>query len=369
MATNNKQRSGRPSAKVTATKQLTTGHDLDLLRELSEAAGVPGCEDAIRAIVDREVRPYVDAVSVDPMGNLIAFRQGSASQRRKVMFAAHMDEIGFYVSSVDSTGFLRLQEVGGFDTRTLFARRVLVHAKGGVLRGVLNVAGKALHVLTAEDRKATKEVSDFFVDLGLPGKQVSKLVRPGDMVTLDAPFVEFGGYVSGKCLDNRAQVFVGIRALQQMKAPKNDIYGVFTVQEEVGLRGAVVGTYGVNPDIGICLDTTVASDVPGVALEQRVTALGKGVAIKVLDGSVISDRALVYRCEQEAKRGRIAHQFEILPRGGTDAGAMQRSRTGVKTVTLSIPTRYLHTVTETLNKADLQATRDLLVRLLEGLTP
>ncbi len=339
---------------------------MKLLQELSEAAGVPGREDNIRAIVRRELKGCVDSIAVDTMGNVITFKQGSGRQRQKVMFAAHMDEIGFYVSYVDERGFLRLQEVGGFDTRNLFARRVIVHTAKGQIRGVLNPSGKPIHTASPEERRASKEVSDFFVDLGLPAKAVTKQVQVGDMVTLDAPFVEFGDYASGKCLDNRVQVYVGIETLRSMKKPKHDIYGVFTVQEEVGLRGAFTSTYGIAPDIGIALDTTIACDTPGVPGEQKITALGKGVGIKVMDGSVICDRELVDVFVGLAKKHKIKHQLEVLPRGGTDAGAIQRSRAGVKTITLSVPTRYIHTVTETVHRGDVEATKTLLRRYLEG---
>jgi tetrahedral aminopeptidase len=339
---------------------------MKLLRELSEAAGVPGREDNIRAIVMRELKGHVDDISVDTMGNVIALKKGTGRARQRVMFAAHMDEIGFYVSFIDDKGFVRLQEVGGFDTRNLFARRVIVHTQKGPLRGVLNATGKPVHLSTAEERRAYKEVSDFFVDLGLSGKEVARQVQVGDMVTLDAPFVEFGHYASGKCLDNRVQVYIGIRALQALKRNKHDIYGVFTVQEEVGLRGAFTSTYGVDPHIGIALDTTIASDTPGISGEHKVTSLGLGVGIKVLDGSVISHRELVDGFVRLAKKHRIKHQLEILPRGGTDAGAIQRSRAGVKTITLSVPTRYIHSVTETVHKDDVKATEALLTRFLEG---
>jgi endoglucanase len=338
---------------------------MKLLRELSEAAGVPGREEAIRAIVMRELKGHVDSISVDTMGNVITFKKGSGKNRQRVMFAAHMDEIGFYASYIDDRGFVRLQEVGGFDTRNLFARRVIVHTAKGPLRGVLNASGKPIHTATLEERRMAKEVSDFFVDLGLPAKEVAQRVQIGDMVTLDAPFVEFGSYVSGKCLDNRVQVYIGIRALQSLRKNSNDIYGVFTVQEEVGLRGAFTSTYGVDPHIGICLDTTIASDIPGVPSEQRVTALGHGVAIKVLDGSVICHRELVERFVALAKKSKIKHQMEVLPRGGTDAGAIQRTRAGVKTATLSVPTRYIHTVVETVHVDDVKATEMLLRRFLE----
>jgi endoglucanase len=340
---------------------------MQLLKELSEAAGVPGREENIRAIVTRELRGVVDTLTVDAMGNLIAFKEGKAKQKERIMFAAHMDEIGFYVSYVDAnSGFLRLQEVGGFDTRNLFARRVLVHTTAGPVRGILNPTGKPLHVSSPEERRAYKEVSDFYVDLGLPGRKVSKQVQIGDMVTLDAPFMEVGEYATGKCLDNRVQVYIGIRALQALKRSKHDVFGVFTVQEEVGLRGALPSTYGVDPSIGVCIDTTIAADTPGCPPEQRVTSLGAGVGIKVMDGAAISNRELVDRMVSLAKKSRIKYQLEILPRGGTDAGAMQRSRAGVKTVTLSVPTRYIHTVTETVHKQDIAATEALLLKFLES---
>ena len=339
---------------------------MKLLKELSEAAGVPGREEKIREIVTREIKSSVDSIAVDAMGNLVAFKAGSGAKRQKVMFAAHMDEIGFIVSHVDDHGFIRLQELGGFDTRNLFSRRVLVHAKGGVLSGVLNPGGKPVHMSTPEDRKAYKEVNEFFVDLGVQGKAVKKLVKVGDMVTLDAQFREYGECVSGKCLDNRVQVYIAIRTLQSLKRNKNDVYGVFTVQEEVGLRGAVTGTYGVDPDIGVALDTTLACDTPGIPSEQHITKLGHGIGIKIMDGSSISDRGLVDKFVALAEKSKITHQLEILPKGGTDAGAIQRARAGVKTITLSVPTRYIHTTTETCHKDDIKAGQALLLKFLES---
>ncbi len=339
---------------------------MELLKELSEAAGVSGREDAIRAIVIRELKGKVDSITVDALGNVVTFVEGSSKQKQRVMFAAHMDEIGFYVSYIDDRGFLRLQEVGGFDTRNLYARRVVVHTAKGAIRGVLNASGRPQHVASPDDRRVYKEVADFFVDLGIAGKKAKQMVQVGDMVTLDASFAEIGEYATGKCLDNRVQVYVGIRAMQALKRPKNDIFGVFTVQEEVGLRGAVPGTFGVDPHIGLALDTTVAGDTPGSSAEQRVTSLGLGAAIKVMDGSVICSREIVDKLTALAKKYKIKHQFEVLPRGGTDAGAIQRSRAGVKTGAISIPTRYLHTVTETVHRADVSAAQALLVKFLQS---
>lgn len=337
----------------------------ELLKELSEAPGIPGREDRIREIVSREIKSHVDRIDVDAMGNLIAIRKGSLSKAKRVMFAAHMDEIGFYVSYVDERCFARVQAVGGFDTRYLFGRRVNVHTDKGILKGLLNPAGKALHNSTPEDRRSHKEVEDFFIDFGTSTKLKGR-VQVGDMVTLDAPFHEIGECVSGKCLDNRVQVFIAVSALKAMKNPKHDIYGVFTVQEEVGLRGALTSSFGVDPHIGIGLDTTVAADVPGNSREQYVTKLGGGVGIKVLDSHLISNKELVDTFSGLAKKLKIPYQLEVLPRGGTDGGAIQRTRSGVKAITLSVPTRYLHTVNETCHKKDVEGAELLLRKYLES---
>lgn len=337
---------------------------MELLKQLSEAPGVPGREEAIRDIVLAELKGKVDSLSVDAMGNVIAFKKGSARNSQRIMFAAHMDEIGFYVSCVDSKGFLRLHCVGSFDTRNLFSRRVIVHSAKGPLLGVLNATGVPIHLSSAQDRDGYKQISSFFVDLGMSAKEVKSKVVPGDMVTIDAQCIEYGNYICGKALDNRVQVYVGIRTLQALKNPKNDIFGVFTVQEEVGMRGAAPATFGVEPDIGIALDVTVASDIPGIQEEHYVTELGKGVAIKVLDESAISDRGLVDWCIATARKNKIPYQLELLPCRGTDAEAIQQSRRGVKTVTLSVPTRYIHTTVESVHKNDLKSAEALLKALL-----
>lgn len=337
---------------------------MKLLKQLSEAPGVPGREEAIRDIVLTELKGKVDSLSVDTMGNVIAFKKGTSSRSHRVLFAAHMDEIGFYVSFIDSRGFLRLHSVGDFDTRNLYARRVVVHTSKGPLSGVLHATGVPIHVSTLEEKQGYKELSSFFVDLGMSAKAVKSRVTLGDMVTIDAPFMEYGNYVSGKALDNRVQVYIAIRALQAIKKPRNDIYGVFTVQEEVGMRGAAPATYGIQPDVGIALDVTIASDLPGIQEQHYVTELGKGVAIKVIDGSAISHRGLVNWCVVTAKKHKIPYQLELLPCRGTDAESIQRSRTGVKTVTLSVPTRYIHTSIESVHKRDLASTEDLLKALL-----
>jgi endoglucanase len=304
------------------------------------------------------------------MGNLICRRKpGKASRSRrgeatKVMIACHMDEIGFYVRSIDSEGRLRLQQVGGFDTRNLFARRVLVQGRKDVV-GVMNPAGPPIHIASAEERKKVPELKEFFVDLFMTAKQVEKVVRIGDPVTLIQPMEVIGDVVTGKCLDNRVASWVAINALKRIgKRSAYDIYYVATVQEEVGCRGAMTSAYGIDADVGIALDTTLACDTPGICDVEAITRLGKGVALKIMDSGSISHRGLLDEFIKVAETKKIKYQLEVLPLGGTDAATVQRAGAGRKTLTISIPTRYIHTVTESVHKKDLDAAVNLLAAWL-----
>lgn len=335
---------------------------MELLKRLSEVAGVPGREEAVRQIVLQELKTLTDETKSDILGNVIALKKGRGGP--KVMLAAHMDEIGFLVSHVDEkTGFLKIDPMGGFDPRVLLARRVVVHTDSGDLVGT--IGSKPVHLLSEEERKQPLEIKDLFIDLGLPSEKVKKRVQVGDFVTLRQDFVEMGELVSGKALDDRVGVYVMIEAVRRVKRHKADIYAVATTQEEVGVRGARVSSYGISPDIGIALDVTVAGDVPGAQETEHVTKLGKGVAIKIKDSLSISNPKLVRRFRQIAERRKIPYQLEILPRGGTDAGAMQLTREGVAAVTISIPTRYLHSVVECAHKRDIEAAIKLLAAFLE----
>ncbi len=334
---------------------------MELLKRLSETPGIAGREEAMRGIVRDALTSHVDEISVDRLGNVIAHKKGTGP---KVAVAAHMDEIGFLVSHVDEeTGYLRIDPVGGFDPRTLIAQRVAVHARGGAKHGLIGT--KPVHILTEEERKKVPEMKDLFVDIGLSGKEAKEQIRVGDPVTLVQTFAEVGNMVTGKALDDRLGVYVGIEALRSLGKHKADVYFIATVQEEVGLRGARTSAFAVAPDIGLALDVTIACDMPGVPAHEQVTRLGKGVAIKVKDSASISHPGLVQFLVNLAEERKITHQLEILPRGGTDAGAIQPAREGVPVVTISIPTRYVHTVVETAHKQDIEAAISLLVAFLE----
>jgi endoglucanase len=362
-----KTATARAANKANHTKQAgasaSHGVNLDLLRRLSETPGVSGREEQVRAIVVEQLKPLVDELSVDALGNVIAIKRGASD--RKVMLAAHMDEIGFMARYIDERGFVRIQPLGGFDPRTLVAQRVVVHTRSGEhLRGVLTPATKPIHLL-GDERPGTPKLEEFYVDLGLPGDRVNELVSLGDSITMDRTFEQVGENVIGKAMDDRTGVFTMIEALRQLGKHSATVIAVATVQEEVGLRGATTSAFAVQPDVAIAIDTTLAVDTPGMPDTEAVTRLGEGVAIKVFDSSFIPNFKLVGHLREVAERHSIRHQMEVLPRGGTDAGAMQRARGGAAAITISIPSRYVHTVNEMISVADLAAAAKLLARYLE----
>ena len=240
-----------------------------------------------------------------------------------------------------------------------------VQTRSGSLPGVLTPGGRPIHISSAEDRSKVPELRAFFVDLGLDAEAVRQQVRIGDMVTLDQQARRMGQLVVGKALDDRASVFMQLEVLRQLKGPpRHDLYAVFSTQEEVGLRGAVTAAYSVQPTLGIGLDVTLAVDTPGVEADEAVTRLGEGIGIKVYDSSMISTRWLVDEFADLAEREGVAYQLEVLSLGGTDGAAIQGSRSGVPTLTLSLPLRYIHSVTEAVHVRDLEAGVALLLAYL-----
>lgn len=341
----------------------SSGLNIALLKRLCELHGIAGREDTVRSVVLEELRPLVDEISVDALGNIIGVRRGISGPR--VMLAAHMDEIGFLVRHIDERGFLRLQAVGGFDPSRLPAQRVRVHGfSGESFLGSIGVAGKPIHLLQPHEVKPPT-IDDLFVDIGLSGDDARTHVEVGDMVTLERTLERVGPNVMTKALDDRAGLFIMLEALRSLSATTEaEIVAVATTQEEVGLRGATTAAYAVDPKIAIALDITPAGDFPGAPEDFVGVKLGAGVAIKVMDMSTVPSYALSQHLRQIARDAGLPHQLEILGRGGTDAGAMQRTRGGVPATALSIPVRYAHTVNETAAVSDIQAAIDLLARYL-----
>jgi putative aminopeptidase FrvX len=336
--------------------------NVTLLKEIAEVAGAPGHEQRVREIVLREITPLVDDVNIDNMGNVYAIKKGKESKR--VMVGAHMDEIGFIVTHIDDNGFVRFHTLGGFDPKTLTAQRVIIHGTEDII-GVMG--SKPIHVMSPEERAKLPKTTDYFIDLGLDKEAVEKIVSIGNPITRERGLIEMGNCVNCKSLDNRLAVFIlieSLRALKDTEVPY-DTYGVFTVQEEVGIRGANVAALEINPDFGFGLDTTIAFDVPGAKPEEMVTKLGDGTAIKIMDSSTICDSRMIKYMEEVALRHKIKTQKEILTAGGTDTAGIQRMNPGGAIAgAISIPTRHIHQVIEMANKDDIRGSIDLLTNCL-----
>ena len=336
-----------------------------LLKRLIETPGVPGREEQQREIAREELEASTDEVRTDPLGSVIGTKRGRTDAR--VMIAAHLDEIGFLVKYIDDKGFLRLQTLGGHDPANMISQRVLVTtADGESLRGALQPARKPPHLARGEyDQQKLPRADEFFVDLGMSADEVKKAVRIGDYVTMDRTLERVGDNYVGKAMDDRIGVFVMIEALRTMEHHEATIHAVATSQEEVGLRGAAASGTALEPTVVVALDITIAMDVPGGGNENTITELGKGAAIKIMDSSLICHPKLVEHFRRIAEREGISHQMEILPQGGTDAGGVQRLHGGIPSITLSIPTRYVHTPNEMVNASDVEACIVLLARYLE----
>lgn len=342
--------------------------NLDLLRKLTEAHGVPGQEDAIREIVRVALKGHCDFYT-DRMGSLHCVREATAKPKKgavkKLMLAAHMDEIGFIVKFIDEKGFLRLQPLGGWDPRQMASQRVIVHAKGGHLHGVLMASQKPKHMLTADEMNKPVTTESYFVDCGMDGEEAKKTIAIGDMVTMDRTFQTMGKLATCKCMDDRVAVYVMIEAMKAAKKHEVEVHGIATVQEEIGLRGAAAAGSSIQPDICVAIDITLANDIPGIADVDHVTKLGEGTAIKVMDSSLICHPKVVDHFRSLAIKNKIKYQMEVLPFGGTDAGGVQRLHGGIPAFTLSIPTRYVHTVNETVHVDDVDASVKLLAKYIE----
>jgi len=338
--------------------------NVPLLASICETAGAPGFEQSVRTLVIEQLKDVVDEYSIDNMGNVTTIVRGKSSDK-KVMIAAHMDEIGFIVTHIDDNGFVRFHTLGGFDPKTLTAQRVIIHGKKDLI-GVMG--SKPIHVMTAAERTKVPKTTDYFIDLGMPKAEVIKFISVGDSITRQRELIEMGDCVNCKSIDNRVSVFILIETLKQLKNCPYDVYGVFTVQEEVGIRGAQVATLAIKPDFGFGLDTTIAYDVPGASAHEKITELGKGAAIKIMDSQTICDYRMVRYMKELAEKKNITTQVEILPAGGTDTMGIQRFTPGGSIAgAVSIPTRHIHQVIEMAHKEDILQSIELLSACIENL--
>ena len=324
-----------------------------VLKNLTELPAISGRETAIRSYLKEILSSYADSVRTDVMGNLVVFKKGTSD--KNLLFCAHMDEVGLMIHYIDERGFLRFVTVGGIDPRTLLAQRVRVQTKSGALLGVIGT--KPAHITTEADRTKALGVKELFIDIGFGAEEAKKRVAVGDVAVLDRPYAEFGnGLICAKALDNRAGVFVLAELVRALKNPFYSVYAVFTVQEEVGLRGAITASFGIEADLALCLDTTGAADIPGCAPQDSICSLGKGVGITALDARTITHPVLFELLKQVCDEHQILRQIRIAPRGGNDAGAVHLSKTGIPTCGLSIPTRNIHSNVEVVSMDDIKNT-------------
>ncbi|MCX6685646.1 MAG: M42 family metallopeptidase [Methanoregula sp.] len=337
----------------------------ELLRKLSNAHGVSGSEGSVFSIIKKELKGHVDKISEDTMGNLIAEKKGN---KFKVMLAAHMDEIGLMVKFIDEKGFLRFVALGGWFAPTLYNQRVVLHGTKGQCHGV--IGGKPPHMMDEEERKKGVKVDDMFIDVGACNREdVARLgIEVGTPVTIDREFTELANNrVTGKAFDNRAGVAMLIKTMQQLDSPFT-VYGVFTVQEEVGLKGARTSAYMLDPDCAIATDVTIPGDHPGIEMKDAAVEMGKGPVITIVDSSgrgLIANRKIVRWLKDIAETKGISVQMEVGTGGTTDATAIHLNKGGVPSTTISPPTRYIHSPVEVLDISDIEAGIDLLVQALK----
>ncbi len=336
-----------------------------LLARLSNAHGVSGHEGEIRAIVREELAGHVDECYEDRMGNLIAVKRGDDF---RVMLASHMDEIGFMVKYVEKEGFLRFAPIGGWFAPMLTGQRAVLHGANGPVLGVLG--SKAVHMMDEEERKKLLKIEEMFIDVGAESAEaVAALgLAPGTPVTLDRQFCSLcGDRVSGKAFDNRAGVALLVEVLRQVESPST-IFGVFTVQEEVGLKGAKVSSYALDPDCAVATDVTIPGDHPGVQLKDAPVEMGKGPVVSIADANgrgIIAHPAMLSWIRETAETNGIPVQFEVGSGGTTDASSIHLSREGVPSTVLSTPARYIHSPVEVIDLTDLEAGIRLLVEALK----
>jgi putative aminopeptidase FrvX len=344
---------------------------LEMLKDLTDANGIPGNEREAREVMKKYIAPYSDEVITDGLGSLIAVKTGKADGP-KIMVAGHLDEVGFMLTQIDDKGFLRFQTVGGWWSQVMLAQRVtIVTRKGEKVTGV--IGSKPPHILSPEARKKPVEIKDMFIDIGASSREEAEGwgVRPGDMVV---PYFEFTVMNNEKMLlakawDNRIGCAIAIDVLKQLKGTDhpNVVYGVGTVQEEVGLRGAKTSAFKIQPDIGFGVDVGIAGDTPGVSEKEAMGKMGKGPQIILYDASMVSHKGLRDFVTDVADENNIPYQFDSMAGGGTDSGAIHMTANGVPALSITIATRYIHSHAAMLHRDDYENAVKLIVEVIKRL--
>ncbi|MBL6991323.1 MAG: M20/M25/M40 family metallo-hydrolase [Bacteriovoracaceae bacterium] len=337
---------------------------MKLLEKLCQAAAIPGREQEVIDIMQKELKKTCHKVTIDDIGNVTALHRPYKKNAKNVLIAGHMDEIGFIVSYIDKSGFIRFSPRGGHIPKVLISQRVRIVGK----KEIVGIVESTPAFLKRDEAKKASDIKDMYIDTGLSVKEVNKVIQVGDIIVLDRPFTMQGDVCISKAFDDRVGCYVVLETMKQLskskKLGKVNVYAVGTTQEEVGLRGAKGVAKDLIPDFTIAIDVTAAFDTPGVAEHQQVSKLGEGVAIKINDMGSISNDGIVQFMKKLAQKYKIKHQMEVLPFGATDAAGIQAFGSGA-VCTLSVPARYVHSPNEMVNKLDVKATIGLLVKFIE----
>jgi endoglucanase len=337
----------------------------ETLEKLSNACGVTGREEEVRNLMKKFLKPYVDEVKEDKLGNVIGIKQGKKNAP-KVMLAAHMDEIGLLIKTISKEGFLRFAKMGGIDDRILLAQKVIVYTEKGALHGI--IGSKPPHIQKEEERKKVITYDDLFIDIGARNLEEAKKmgVKIGNPIGFDIKFVKVGkNIVIGKAFDDRVGCAVMVEAMKRLKKTDCTVYAVGTIQEEVGLRGATTAAFGIYPDIGIALDVTIAGDVPGVKETEAPIRMRKGPSIEVADAGLITHPKVLSLLIDVAEKNKIPYQLETGLPGATDAARISLTREGVPCGVISVPTRYIHSPASMLCLDDAEKTVKLVVAVIQ----
>ncbi len=343
---------------------------LELLKEITEASGVSGYEGEVRNII-RKYLADITTIESDNLGSIICKKTGS-SEKPKIMLAGHMDEIGFMVKLITDEGFVRFSPLGGWWDQVILSQRVTIKTSKGDVLGI--IGSKPPHILTDEERGKVVKRKDMFIDVGASNAEEAKEefgIRPGDPIIPVSPFevLRNGKTYLAKAWDDRLGCALFINVIKKLieEEHPNTVYGVGTVQEEVGLRGAKTSAWMVQPDVGIALEVGIAGDVPGVKKEESQEVLGKGPSILVYDSSMIPNLKLRDLMIDTAKEQGIPFQFSVMERGGTDAGSIHVTMQGVPSIVIGVPCRYIHSHAGIINRDDYDNAVNLLVAVIKRL--
>lgn len=334
---------------------------VDVLKKLSDANGVTGREDQVRSLMKKYLKPYVDEVREDKLGNLIGFKKGK-KDAPTVMLAAHMDEVGLMIKNIKKKGFLQFTKIGGMDDRILLAQKVIVHTDKGPLPGI--IGSKPVHIQKEEERKKVIDADKLFIDVGAKTKEEAEKmgVQVGDTISFDTKFCRLSGnVVLGKAFDDRVGCAMLVEVLRKLPKVDCNLYVVGTIQEEVGLRGATIAAFQIMPDLGIALDASVAGDMPGVGEGEAPAKMGAGPVVTVADAGLIAHPKVLRLIIDSAKKDKIPYQLETGIRGATDAARIALSREGVPSGVVSVPARYIHSPAAILNLDDVEKAVALVV--------